>query len=155
MQQTKVLFLDWEDPLEKKMAIHSSFLAWKIPQKKEPGGIQSMRLQRVWDNWATMLNVKKGIINWSILSSLLSIFIATFTFIFHVKSKEHCKISQDIEKKVKSLSRVWFFVTPWTVAYQAPPSMGFFQTRVLERAAISFSFRVLNESCFKSLSSHF
>ena len=27
--------------------------------------------------------------------------------------------------KVKSLSRVWLFVTPWTAAYQAPPSMGF------------------------------
>ena len=27
--------------------------------------------------------------------------------------------------KVKSLSHVWLFVTPWTVAYQAPPSMGF------------------------------
>ena len=27
--------------------------------------------------------------------------------------------------KVKSLSRVQLFVTPWTVAYQAPPSMGF------------------------------
>ena len=27
--------------------------------------------------------------------------------------------------KVKSLSRVPFFVTPWTVAYQAPPSVGF------------------------------
>ena len=27
--------------------------------------------------------------------------------------------------KVKSLSRIWLFVTPWTVAYQAPPSMGF------------------------------
>ena len=27
--------------------------------------------------------------------------------------------------KVKSLSRVWFFETPWTAAYQAPPSMGF------------------------------
>ena len=27
--------------------------------------------------------------------------------------------------KVKLLSRVWFLVTPWTVAYQAPPSMGF------------------------------
>ena len=25
----------------------------------------------------------------------------------------------------KSLSRVWLFATPWTVAYQAPPSMGF------------------------------
>ena len=28
-------------------------------------------------------------------------------------------------KKVKSLSRVWLFATPWTIAYQAPPSMGF------------------------------
>ena len=27
--------------------------------------------------------------------------------------------------KVKSLSRVRAFVTPWTVAYRAPPSMGF------------------------------
>ena len=27
--------------------------------------------------------------------------------------------------KVKSLSRVWLFMTPWTVAYQAPPFMGF------------------------------
>ena len=27
--------------------------------------------------------------------------------------------------KVKSLSRVQLFVTPWTVAHQAPPSMGF------------------------------
>ena len=30
-----------------------------------------------------------------------------------------------IFQKVKSLSRVWLFATPWTVAYQAPPSMGF------------------------------
>ena len=29
--------------------------------------------------------------------------------------------------KVKSLSRVRLFTTPWTVAYQAPPSMGFFR----------------------------
>ena len=29
------------------------------------------------------------------------------------------------EKEVKSLSRVWLFATPWTVAYQASPSMGF------------------------------
>ena len=27
--------------------------------------------------------------------------------------------------KVKSLSRVWLLATPWTVAHQAPPSMGF------------------------------
>jgi len=47
MQETQVLSPGWEDPLEKKMATHSSFLAWKIPWKGEPGGIQSMRLQRV------------------------------------------------------------------------------------------------------------
>ena len=39
--------------------------------------------------------------------------------------------------KVKSLSRVWLLATPWTGAYQAPPSMEFFQARVLEWAAIA------------------
>ena len=35
------------DPLEEEMATHSSILAWKIPWTEEPGGIQSMGLQRV------------------------------------------------------------------------------------------------------------
>ena len=34
--------------------------------------------------------------------------------------------------KVKSLSHVWLFVTPWTAAHQAPLSMGFSRPRVLE-----------------------
>ena len=38
MQETWVLFLGWEDPLEKEMATHSSMLAWEIPQTEEPGG---------------------------------------------------------------------------------------------------------------------
>ena len=33
--------------------------------------------------------------------------------------------NEEKEKKVKSLSRVWLFATPWTIAYQAPLSMGF------------------------------
>ena len=37
--------LDWEDPLEKARATHSSILAWKIPWTEEPGGL-SMGLQR-------------------------------------------------------------------------------------------------------------
>ena len=41
--------------------------------------------------------------------------------------------------KVKSLSCVRLFETPWTAAYQAPPPMGFFQARVLEWGAIAFS----------------
>ena len=36
-----------EDPLEKDMATHSSALAWKVPWMEEPGGLQSMGLQRV------------------------------------------------------------------------------------------------------------
>ena len=42
-----VRFLGWEDPLEKEMAIHSSILAWKIPQMEEPDRLQSMGSQRV------------------------------------------------------------------------------------------------------------
>ena len=47
MQETWVQFLGWEDPLEKEMATHSSILAWKIPGREEPGGLQSMGSQRV------------------------------------------------------------------------------------------------------------
>ena len=47
MQETQVQSLGREDPLEKGMAIHSSILAWRIPWTEEPGGIQSMRPQRV------------------------------------------------------------------------------------------------------------
>ena len=37
----------FKDPLEKRMAPHSSILAWRIPWTKEPGGLQSMGSQRV------------------------------------------------------------------------------------------------------------
>jgi len=47
MQETQVQSLSWEDPLEKEMAIHSSILAWRIPQTEEPGGLQFMGSQRV------------------------------------------------------------------------------------------------------------
>ena len=35
MQETRVLSLGWEDPLEKEMAAHSSILAWKNPMDGE------------------------------------------------------------------------------------------------------------------------
>ena len=37
----------WDNPLEEGMATHSSILAWRIPWTEEPGGLQSMGLQRV------------------------------------------------------------------------------------------------------------
>ena len=45
MQETWVRSLDWEDPLEKRMATYSDILAWRIPCTEEPGGLQSMGLQ--------------------------------------------------------------------------------------------------------------
>ena len=39
--------LSQEDRLEEGMATHSSILAWRIPRTEEPGGLQSMELQRV------------------------------------------------------------------------------------------------------------
>ena len=38
--------LGQEDPLEKEVATHSSIFAWKIPQREEPGGLQSMGSQK-------------------------------------------------------------------------------------------------------------
>ena len=47
MKETWVQFLSQEDPLEKEMAAHYSILAWRIPWTEEPGGLQSIGLQRV------------------------------------------------------------------------------------------------------------
>ena len=47
VQETWVQSLGWEDTLEKEMATHYSILAWKISRTQEPGGLQSMGLQRV------------------------------------------------------------------------------------------------------------
>ena len=47
MQKTWVQSLGWEAPLEEDMAPYSSIRAWRIPWTEEPGGLQSMELQRV------------------------------------------------------------------------------------------------------------
>ena len=46
-QETLVQSLGWEDPLEEEIATHSSILTWEIEWTEEPGGLQSMGLQRV------------------------------------------------------------------------------------------------------------
>jgi len=47
MWEIRVQSLGREDLLEKEMAIHSNILAWRIPWKEEPGGLQSTGSQRV------------------------------------------------------------------------------------------------------------
>ena len=47
MWETWVRSLGWEDPLEKRIATHSSILVWRIPWIEEPGRLQSMESQRI------------------------------------------------------------------------------------------------------------
>ena len=46
-KETRVRSLDQKDPLEEKMATHSSSLAWEIQQTEEPEGLQSVVSERV------------------------------------------------------------------------------------------------------------
>ena len=47
MWETWVTSLGWEDSLEERMTTHSTILAWGIPWTEQPGGLQSIRLQKV------------------------------------------------------------------------------------------------------------
>ena len=56
MQETQAMqiqSLGRKDSLEEGMATHSSLLAWRIPWRETPGGLQSPGLQRVRHDWAT------------------------------------------------------------------------------------------------------
>ena len=70
MQETQVRSLGWEDPLEKEVATHSSILAQRIPWTEEPGGLQSMGLQRVRQDWVTN--------TWSLLMYLRALCLFAF-----------------------------------------------------------------------------
>ena len=58
MQETQAPSLDWEDPLEKGMATHSSILSWRIPWMEEPGGLQSRGSQRVGHDRVASTNTR-------------------------------------------------------------------------------------------------
>ena len=61
IQETQVQSLGQEDHLEEEMATHSSNLVWEIPWADEPGGLQSMGLQKSWTRPSThTLNVKES-----------------------------------------------------------------------------------------------
>ena len=47
MQETWILSLGRDDPLEEEMATYSSILAWESPWTEEPGGVQSIVLQKL------------------------------------------------------------------------------------------------------------
>ena len=56
-EETQVRSLGLEHPLEEGMATHSSILAWRIPWAEDLGGLQSMRSQRVTDEWSDLAHM--------------------------------------------------------------------------------------------------
>ena len=60
MQETWVRSLGWEDPLEKRVATHSSILAWRIPWKRNLAGYSPWSQQRVRHDWATHFQYKEA-----------------------------------------------------------------------------------------------
>ena len=66
LQETWVQYLGWEDPMEKRMATHSSIIAWKIPWAEVPGGLQSLGSQRVGQDWATNTFTFRLLFTWKI-----------------------------------------------------------------------------------------
>ena len=120
MQETQVWDLGGEDPLEKEMAIHSRTIAWKIPWTEEPGRLQSAAAAaaKSLQSCPTLCDPIDGNPPSSPVPGILQ-----------ARTLEWVAISfSNVGKwkvKVKLLSHVRLFTTPWTAAYQAPPSMGF------------------------------
>ena len=71
MWETQVWSLDWEDPQEKGMVIHSSILAWRIPWAEEPGVLWSVGSQRVGHDWATNTSISLSSLFYLILTVIL------------------------------------------------------------------------------------
>ena len=145
MERTEVL----SGLFEKEMATQSSILAYRIPGTGEPGGLPSMGSHRVGHNWSGLAAAATSEFPWShcpwdyTAAAAKSLQLcptpcdprdgsppgSPVPGILQARTLEWVAISFSNawkwEVKGKSLSRVRLFATPWTAAYQAPPSMGF------------------------------
>ena len=100
MQEMWVRSLGWENPLKKEMATHSSILAWRIPWTKEPGGLQSIRTQRVRLSCKLM----------HILTDIWWFIRHRFSTDFHIIHLYTCDLRQIISK----LFHVTVMMTEWS-----------------------------------------
>ena len=77
IEETQVRFLGREYPLEAGMATYPSILAWGTPWAEEPGGPQSLGLQRVGHDWSELTRMRqyvKGAKKLFIEESLIMLF---------------------------------------------------------------------------------
>ena len=67
---------------EKEMATHSSVLAWRIPGKGEPGGLQSLGLHRVGHDWSDLAAAAAARIIWNEIHILFQIYFTCGLYLF-------------------------------------------------------------------------
>ena len=100
------------------MATHSSVVAWRIPWTEEAGRLHAAAAAKSLQSCPTLCDPIDGSPPGSPVPGILQ-----------ARTLEWVAISFSSAWKgkvrVKSLSRVWLFATPWTAAHQAPPPMGF------------------------------
>ena len=111
MQETPVRFLGVEYPLEKGTATHASILAWKSPWTYSTWNVytHSCIFYRFGQNVMSCLH-HYSIIQSNFVCVCVCVCVRAHT---HMRARTHM------------LHRVWLFETPWTVAHQAPLSIGF------------------------------
>ena len=136
VQETWVWSLGWEDSLEKEMAIHSSILAWRIPQTEEPSRLQSMGSQESdTTQWLTLQSIGKRLSVPQVWGARASGFVGIYCV---------CKQPRILPPTLDE-SEVLVAQSCLTVCYSMDCSLpGFsvheiFQAVVLEWIAISFS----------------
>ena len=112
MRETWVWSLGRKDPLEKKMAIHSSTLAWKIPWTEEPDRLQSMGSRRVGHDWATSLSLS---LLWCYSSVYwVSITLHCLAMVFNVRDVLFIYLSSYSQKEKKLY---YFWISANTLAH--------------------------------------
>ena len=75
MQETWVQSLGQENPLEEDLVTQCSILPAKILWTEEPGGLQSMRLQRIRYHWATNITLKHNSAEQTLFQALQVLYI--------------------------------------------------------------------------------
>ena len=101
MQEPWVRFPGGEEPWEKEMVTHSSILAWEIPHTEEPGGLQSMRLQKSWTYKSHLLAVWSWI---SYLSFLCSSFFIYWKWAISSVPQDYDKLRYLAHKETVKIS---------------------------------------------------
>ena len=81
-QETQVQSLSQEYPLEEGMATHSSILSWRVPRTEEPGGLQSIGLQRVGHSWSSLVHMHAYEHAYEILEAYINAFIGIQLLLF-------------------------------------------------------------------------